>query len=420
MKYYALLFVKAIVAVAISVVLGIILLICVFAIPTDRIEENVISSVSIFEKEGTYPKLNIIANSQLDNWTDAIILLNAAYTNDSSIVDRAVMVYRPDIADENPAEDIVTYYSDDNEEYTVTSYARYWHGYLIFVKPLLMLFTYSQIRIINVVLVFGLGIMLLMTMHAKKLGKYIIPYTIALLLIDPFAISQSIQFTTVYYIYTFSSILFLLKKEWLSESQERMVLFFTIIGCMTSYFDFLTYPLATFGVPATLYLCVSSQELKRVAKNLVTLLAGWGIGYIGMWAGKWIIGTLLGSTNIIMNAINAIFTRSSMVDAAGDSFSIFEIIKLQLHHLISPAFLLAVIYAVINIIYFLRHNPKAKIRNHIWVLHLILCCLPFVWFIGASNHSYIHHWFTYRELVITAFSGLCMFARYAAKEDLVK
>ncbi|MCD8220937.1 MAG: hypothetical protein LUD07_01865 [Clostridiales bacterium] len=419
MKYYIKLLVKSIGIVIACATLGLLLLVGSFDIPTERIEKNVISSVETFQKEGTYPHLNIIGDSQLDNWTDAIIILNAVWSNDSNILDRSIAVYRPSIKGKISEETLIIYYGDresiSEEDVGVTSYARYWHGYLVFVKPLLSFFTFAQIRIINGVFVFILALILLGVMYLKKMGRYIIPYIIALLLIDPFAISQSLQFTTIYYIYTIASIIYLLKKKWFNESMERLVVFFVLIGCITSYLDFLTYPLATFGVPVTLYLCSSKIPLKEAAKNSLIFLIAWGIGYIGMWGGKWILGSILGNQNIIKDALGKILEHSSMSDAKGKEFSVFKMLKLQFEHLKNPALGIAMIYILITVISFLRYYPKKKICNLIWMVYLSICFLPIIWFIGASHHSYIHHWFTYRELITTVFSGMCLFARYSAR-----
>lgn len=419
MKFISKLLGKSILLVISCTIVGLLLLIAVFAIPTDWMEEHVSSSAAIFEEEGAYPESNILgAHSTLDNWTDAIMLLEASHCNDTGLLDRAIHVYRPTIEGENPAQVLVSYYADGAEA-QIISYPRYWHGYLVFIKPLLSVFSYGQIRMLNAVFVAVLAMLFIAVLYYKKMARYIIPYVIALLLIDPFAISQSIQFTTIYTIYTIASIVLVLKQDWLEESIERLALFFVIVGCATSYFDFLTYPLVTFGVPAILYLCFTKRPLKETAKTLLLVLVSWFIGYAGMWAGKWILGTLLGNENIIMDALSTIFLRSSTLDVSGQSFSLFRVLKAQLYHFITPAFGLAAIYVIITGIYFLKHSPKKKISDLTWMLYIGISLLPILWFIGASNHSYVHHWFTYRECIISAFSVMCLFARYATKTDVI-
>lgn len=216
---------KSILLVLSCTMVGLLLLIAVFAIPTDRMEEHVLASAAVFEEEGAYPEFNILGtHSTLDNWTDAIMLLQASYCNDTGLLDRAISVYRPTIEGENPAQVLVSYYTQGAQT-QIISYPRYWHGYLVFLKPLLCVFSYDQIRILNAVFVAVLALLFIAVMYYKKMARYILPYVIALLLIDPFAISQSIQFTTIYYIYTIASIVLLLKQDWLEASVERLALF---------------------------------------------------------------------------------------------------------------------------------------------------------------------------------------------------
>ncbi len=253
--------------------------------------------------------------------------------------------------------------------------------------------------------------------------RYIVPYVIALLLVDPFAISQSMQFVSVYYIYNIASIVYILKRGWFDANRQRLLFYFVIIGAATSYFDFLTYPLVTFGIPAIFFLCYEeeTQSVKTIGRTLAGSLISWGVGYVGMWSGKWVLGSFLGNENIIAIAWNKILERSSLVvSSSGEEFSIIYMLRCQLTHLKSPAMLLAILLLAGFVILILFSGEKKKIFDYRWILFLCLCLLPFAWYIIASNHSYIHNWFTYRELIITAFSGMCMFARYARISKIPK
>lgn len=73
---------------------------------------------------------------------------------------------------------------------------------------------------------------------------------------------------------------------------------FLIIGMLTSFFDFLTYPLFTLGMPLILISVLgtfsSVQKLCDIVKNSIF----WGIGYGGMWCGKWMVGSILTGDNL--------------------------------------------------------------------------------------------------------------------------
>ena len=47
--------------------------------------------------------------------------------------------------------------------------------------------------------------------------------------------------------------------------------FFLIIGMMTSFFDLLTYPVATFGIPIILFFILENKSLKEGIKDISEL-----------------------------------------------------------------------------------------------------------------------------------------------------
>ncbi|MCC8140697.1 MAG: hypothetical protein LIO67_10460 [Lachnospiraceae bacterium] len=416
MKHYVKLFFKSVGTVCVCALLGGVLLLTTFSIPTDRIEKNVAASAATFAEEGPYPELYVVRRSLLDNITDAIMLLNAAYSDDSSVLERAIEVNRLTVEGESSVGTLVAHYADGKGG-TAVSYARYWHGYLVVLKPLLYFITYDQIRMLNFFFVFAMATVLIAVMCRKKLGIYSIPYIISLFLIDPFAISKSLQYSSVYYIYTIASIVLILAKDYLDKSIDRLVIFFVLTGCVTSYMDFLTAPLLTFGIPATFYLCMSKKSVKDTAKTLVYILTAWGFGYIGMWAGKWILGTLLGNTNIIMDAVEQVLNRMSTHDDGGVSFTFLGTLRRQAYNYKNPMSVVTAVYFLIAGVHFFRHDPKERLHDMKWTLYLAVCLLPVLWCLVVSNHSYVHHFFTFRMFMISAFSGMCLITSYAVKAD---
>lgn len=129
--------------VVFMIILGFLLLLAVYGLPTAPMEKNLAESAELFLREGSYPVTDILGtDSRLDNYTDALMLLTAAYPGDESLTDRALKAYRyTTAANEDPTLVITAHYIDGKEVEPV-SYERYWHGYLIMLKPLLLLFDY--------------------------------------------------------------------------------------------------------------------------------------------------------------------------------------------------------------------------------------------------------------------------------------
>lgn len=416
MKQYLSLIPKAALLVVASSCIGLVLLLGAYCLPTDPMEQNVRESVATFEREGTYPHVNLLgANTQLDNWTDSIMILTAAYSGPQSLADRTINAYRYSTSLPSPTDTLVACY-DRGEAADTVSYGRYWHGYLVFLKPLLLVFNYDQLRLLNRALVLVTTAALCGLLWLRKLGRYIPPYLLALLLIDPTSIGRSLQFSAIYYVFSLACIVFLAGRRWFLASEQRTVLFFVAVGCAASYFDLLTYPLVAFGIPAALYLCCAKADLKTAFRVLFFSLVGWGCGYGGMWACKWIWSAILGYPQVITQAFSALGMRSSTSDSSGNSIAYLDVLRQNFFRFRVPALIPTLAYAAFAVVWGTVRRLRARTIQPLkskWLLYIPGALLPFVWYLGTSNHSFIHSWFTFREGMIFFFALLCLLAGFA-------
>ena len=204
---------KSVALLILSIIAGLGLLLIVFLLPTEPIRGHLTGSLSIMEREGDYPRTIDPASElgMLDNFTDAIMLSNAVYdAKDKSLLDRTLSVYRFDM--ENQASTVVlkNYVTQKTEGGDETSYSRYWHGYLVFLKPLLSLFSYGEIREINFVLQSVLILSVICMLFRRGLSHCVIPCFIGILFLLPCITWMSLQFSTVFYITLFSLLAMLL------------------------------------------------------------------------------------------------------------------------------------------------------------------------------------------------------------------
>ena len=122
----------------------------------------------------------------------------------------------------------------------------------------------------------------------KKHKRLLIPYILSLIFINPFVISKSLQFSSVYYIMNLSLLFMLLFFEKL-QKKGYLFLFFMGIGIAISFFDLLTAPIATLCVPLVFVLFANSQKsLKEKVLILLKLAISWCGGYFGFWILKWV------------------------------------------------------------------------------------------------------------------------------------
>ena len=88
--------------------------------------------------------------------------------------------------------------------------------------------------------------------------------------------------------------------------------FFLLTGMATSYFDFLTYPVASLGMPLIVGLLLHRDETART--RLGRMVRGglcWALGYAGMWAGKWALALLYGSEGFWSTLVGSLEVRTS-------------------------------------------------------------------------------------------------------------
>ena len=164
--------------------------------------------------EGTYPSFGLLFRQiVLDNFTDSIIL-NTAYSVDETQPIMSAFTNNRFMETDNAINQIDNLESNYlNKPGIQVRYERYWHGYLVFVRPLLTIFSYSSVRYLLTFFLY-IGFVWLILLVRKKLGiKTAVATFLGFLSIDYFYLGQSIQFSSVFLITIYSSIVYLLKHK---------------------------------------------------------------------------------------------------------------------------------------------------------------------------------------------------------------
>lgn len=382
---------------------GDILLLLVFLLPVQRMKDNVQRSMDIYLNEGDYPRLVWGYDmSKLDNYTDMFMLLHATYAGSGNVIEDVVKMNHTEYFEEGcvGVGSLIGYIDNWGTESHVDSYPRYWHGYLVILKPLLLLFDVADIRIFNMILFFSLLLYIMLTMQKKGFGIYILPFGVSILLLNPLVVPPSFQFSTVTYIMLFSVCIALNRSEW---EFEKLFFFFMLIGIATAYFDFLTFPLVGLYFPM-IFVLMKEDSWKTAFKIIIWGSIAWAIGYAGMWSGKWILGSILTGENLFANAFER-FTLYSGRHNGAVSFRqlIFSNILVLLR------WPMAILGAGIACLY--GKNIVSAVREKSimpkWIFPFALIAItPIVWYVASGSHSNTHYWFTYRELCVSVFAVL--------------
>lgn len=363
-----------------------VLMISVMSFQNRRVETNVKSGIEYIQSEGDYPQILHALNqdaSQLDNFTDRV-MMNEAVRQSSN----------PFIAG-----------------LSINNYPRYWHGYLILLRPALSLFSYWTIRYWNMFLVlilFGSCFSLI----SRRLGIGVaISYSVAMTTIAILALPLSLQYSSVFYVLSFTIIGMLV-----CSKKINSFIWLMVVGSVVNFLDLLTYPLITLGIPIIILIMKNNQErLQKFKANFITLFsgsAGWVTGYALTWFSKWVIASLVLRKNVIADAIQQIFFRSGATSntrvLSGDNPVINH--KLMLSKNFSlifqlPFLKLLTIIGIVWLILCIVYRPQLKY----WLSYLpilIVSTYPYIWYLVLSNHSQVHFWMTYKIQAITVFGVL--------------
>lgn len=437
--------------VAAAAFIGLILMLAAYSVPNEKIYSNVKASVDIYRIEHDHFFWGRIRQTDVDNFTNCVMLIEAVYPSEKGLIDSALVNRMWGLGEHNsPSEILINAMdtdrrADENDEW---KYGRYWHGYLVFLKPLLYKMTVGNIRVLN-----SYAQLMLLAIAAallyKRLGIwYLASFILAVSAINPVTTALCFQNSTMLYVTLFGVISVLLLNERLIEN-KFYVYYFLILGILTAFFDFLTYPFVSFGVPLCLFVILNREkfftdELKSAFKKIFYCGFGWFFGYIGMWGSKWILATSLTEYNAIKDAFyNAVFSKLSSfkIDVSNASedigvldfikfllfskqdslpqgysvsqeFTVWDVFQKNLVMLSEPSFrLFFVLFLGIlvgRIIY------KVAVRKEQIFISLSMICtflfitaLPFIWYAAIVKHSYIHDFLVFKELAIAIFSISC-------------
>lgn len=212
----------------------------------------------------------------------------------------------------------------------------------------------------------------------------------------------SIQFFGVYFITLIAAIAHIGLS---GISRKNCGLIFLLTGIFTSFIDLLTFPLLTLVVPFLVWLSVAERgsSNRSLVVDAALYIFLWGLGYFGMWCGKWVLATIVTNVDVIALATNSIIFRTLRGDST--SGSVLQAILLNYSYYKQSFFVIilpCLIFSVFVGIKGFRRNmfDKSKV-----IVPIVICCFvaifPIIWIAILTNHSYIHSWFVYRICFIS-------------------
>jgi len=278
----------------------------------------------------------------------------------------------------------------------------------VYLKPLLFLFDYKDILTLNMLAELLLMLWIVQLLVQRNLKHLLIPAALAFGMLTPVAIALCLQYMPCFYVMAAACIVLLKYPDFV---RRHAGMYFLSIGMATCYFDFLTFPLITLGVPMVLYLLLAGQSWRKGVQDIVYGSVSWGIGYVVFWAEKWVVGSLVLGENLFADAWNSLVIRSSHEtegqaityrDALQNNFAAYG---LRIWKVLFALLLVALLCLFALRIWQARGWPQNDIQ--VLIPLLLVSCMPFAWYFVTVNHSYIHYGYTHKELMITGWALAC-------------
>lgn len=411
-----------------TLALLILLLVLSCTIPQKKIYENSRLSAEFMTKNETdfYNPLLSEEKFVIHNYADAI-WLSIAYSIDSEHPLKSALEgkYYNEFGDRLYN---INFYRDTIEQNKEanTEYYRYWHGTILFLRPLLTKFTYMDIRYMNVLLLTGLCFALIILLQQKLGMRAAVIFAVAIVSVGFYAVPYCIEYVPMFYIMFISSIAVLFLKD-----KKKIPYLFLITGICSNFFDFLTVETITLCVPLVLhfyelYRKGKIKDFKNSLKYFIKLCTLWLGGYLFTWMSKWLIASIVLKRNVMTNVMESVSQRT--VGKVQETPLLKQLINALIYNIrglfpfnltqntTGTVILFLAVLFVLFAVWFLYRKKKLEEVSKVF---FIIALIPYLRYLVMSNHSYAHYWFTFRAQ-ISSIMAVLLAVTVNIDKDLLK
>lgn len=375
-------------------------MVAVHTLPYAWIERNAVESGRQLQDFGKYPRLWGNPLLRIDTFTDALMLNMAWCADESHPLDAALQnrYYTDDDMNvfERTQDVLNGRMSADGYYYP---YARYWHGYQTLLRPMLVLTDYQGILWINAACLSLLLVLCVWTVGRRLSWRVAGLLLLSLLLVALPVVPLCIQFSTCFYI-ALLAVVAILRCPRLTQSGVAACCTFFAMGALTAYFDLLTTPVLTLGLP--LAICLLHRPVWQSSKWVLRLTSVWLGGYASLWASKCIVAQLLTDYDIVGSFLRAVQVRS--VTGVGTLWApVVSVLGNVPFYILGSLVFIAValcLALVVGLWRWGRRNEAARMNAWLVLIALLTPC----WYLLTLQHSSVHYWFTWRDLASTFFA----------------
>lgn len=391
---------------------GLLALILVYAIPVSPMKEHIYQSLPMLEAEFDSSELvEGYPASLTGSFTDCLMLEHAVYrSKQHTLLEQVLYMYRKESSAGTgwaPGYSLADYLKNIPQPLEA-EYARYWHGYLVFLKPLVFLTTFNSIRIMASALQLILAGLIIISCCRRKEEFLGTAFLLSIPFLYFFGLYSSLSLSICFYA---MAVLVLVQLRWHEKIQRHgwYGLFFLTAGMITSYFDFLTYPLVTLGFPLCVYFYLDKNPSKHRIRCLIGYSAEWSGGYLGFWALKWVLTDILTKGSTIKDGLHTILSRTKTAADGSIITGFFSVLRQNTGAYLNWGFCLLSLGIFIWLIIIIQERKKeintGTLRQGCILFAVAL--YPFIWFFFTQNHSGQHWVYTCKILAVTVFAAIC-------------
>ena len=375
----------------------------VYCIPTSWIQGNVEKSIEVLEGEGEYPMYFFYRHSAIiDIHTDKLMYESLIQNRD--------------------------YYNPIQAAMSINQYPRYWHGYQVLLRPLTVVFQVQELRYLGMLTFHLLFFWSAWLMAKETKPLYAMFYVLTVASGYVVFLPVCFQFLTTFLV-LFVSLIVLLRRYDKNKPlpAAKWMLYFFVVGMVENFFDFLTYPILTLGIPLVLLLWLRVRDEQADFRGnfwfMFKASLSWFFGYALTWISKWLLSAAILGVRYFWRTMSVVQYRlegseEEPLDRIGTiQRNLKAWLNVQDGGVISwsKIALLILIVAVVLIIWRKLKDWKAV---GAYLPILFVAAYPYIWYLVMSNHSQIHYWYTYRAQLVALFAGLVFLASILRERKL--
>lgn len=405
------------------------LLVLTSLIPNGKIKANMVGSAEKYNGADPFYQ-SAGRNSVTDNYAD-VILLNVLWnikSDDPIVSSLDTKYYDGDDGVTDRGENYGLFSTVFEDTPPNTDYSRYWHGSVIFIRPLMLLGDVRVVKLAGIIFALLFLIIDCIMLIKRRQSFAAAALVISFLAVQMYNIRLSLEYMPTVLI-CLGMLPFFVSLE--KKGAVTLSVLSVICGTMTAFFDFLTTETLTLLIPLITIMMMRKNEgrfegFKRELATSAKCGVSWACAYLCTFLVKWTAASIVTGENKFTAAISSAEVR---VNGEAEELSpVMQMILAPLANIsamfggyerVSPAnviaglFITAAISAGVFLIF--RRGEKGSGKGFAWLM-LVLGLVPYLRYIVLNNHSYLHEFFTYRAQAasVLALMGAVWFYTFGA------